>query len=266
MIWQYNPPSFGVKIRQSLLFWEQLSYNYQQNWAMMLYEYSLLMTKKRATNRDGLMITNGDNPYKNNQKITNKNNDLSEFISAIAPKGDQRKIPPLDRWQPTRIHDFDIFIKDNGDWYHEGSKMTRQSLVDLFASVLWGQVENGQRAYFLKTPSDLYRIQVEDVPLFINKVDKIQQEGVDWIVFGTTNGDQIVLDDKPLYFKDFVKEGRVEYRLYLDTRFKLTARIGANVLYHLIEMGELSEIDGKAVLNLTSGGKIHSVQAEMSDD
>lgn len=195
-------------------------------------------------------------------KNINKNSSLNDIMSAISDGEPSRKIPPLDAWQPTAVHDFDIIIKDNGEWYHEGVKMTRQSLVDLFASVLWGQDEDGRQAYFLKTPHDLYRIQVADVPLFVNTVDEVEQDGRTWIVFGTTNGDRIVLDDKPLYFKEFIKDGRAEQRLYIDTRFGLSARIGANVLYHLIEMGELGEMGDKTVLTLMSGGRVHQVETQ----
>lgn len=194
-------------------------------------------------------------------KNINKNNHLQDLLASLSQDGNQtRSIPALDEWSPTLMHDFDIIIQDNGDWYHEGRKMTRQSLVDLFASVLWGEVDaDGRRSYFLKTPSDLYRIRVIDAPLLIASVDEVIQDGVKWIVFGTVHGDRIVLDDKPLYFKDFIKDGRIEQRLYIETRFGLVARVTNNVLYHLVELGVLSEEQGLTVLGIESGGRIHRV-------
>lgn len=191
-------------------------------------------------------------------KISDKNNDLASIISSL---GDGRKIPPLDKWSPTNITPFDIVITDNGDWYHEGSKISRQSLVDLFASVLWAEVHKGQKRHFLKTPTDKYEIQVTDAPLFINSVDKVTHDGHDWIVFGTTHGDRILLDDEPLYFKTVTHEGIPDDRLYIDTRFNLTARISRNVFYHLVELGTLTEEQGQVVLTLQSGGKTHRVIA-----
>lgn len=202
----------------------------------------------------------------NNTQINNKNNVLQDILSHSSPQNN-RKIPPLEKWSPTRVHDFDIFIADNAEWYHEGDKMTRQSLVDLFASVLWGQVgDDGVKCYFLKTPSDMYQIKVFDAPLLINTVDQIEQDGVTWIEFGTTNSDKIILNGSPLYFKKFIKDGKAEDRLYIDTRHQLTARVGANVLYHLIQMGELSEEGGRTMLTLTSGGRTHRVVTEVSHD
>ncbi|MDO4441796.1 MAG: DUF1285 domain-containing protein [Moraxella sp.] len=206
-----------------------------------------------------MMHPKSQNP-RDDSENHNKNNILKS-ISELIPSANTRKIPPLDSWSPTRMHDFDIIIKDNGDWYHEGEKMTRQSLVDLFASVLWGEIdETGKKTYFLKTPSDLYRIQVEDTPLLIHRVDEVIKDGVSWLVFGTTNGDEIVLDDDSVpYFQDFIKDGRTEQRLYIDTRFNLTARMNANVLYHLVEMGKMNEMNDAVTLTLTSGGKTHQL-------
>ncbi len=194
----------------------------------------------------------------NTNKISDKNNDLASIISSL---GDGRKIPPLDKWSPTNITPFDIIIKDNGDWYHEGSKITRQSLVDLFASVLWAENDKGQKRHFLKTPTDKYEIQVADTPLFINTVDIVNQNGDDWIVFGTTNGDSILLDDESLYFKTVIHDGIPDDRLYIDTRFNLTARISRNVFYHLMELGTLTEEQGQTVLILQSGNKTHRLIA-----
>ncbi|MCL1623087.1 DUF1285 domain-containing protein [Moraxella sp. Tifton1] len=206
------------------------------------------------------MTQKNDEITDNQSKNINKNNTIDKLLSEIGNQSSQRKTPPLDAWYPSRVHDFDVVIKDNGEWHHAGSKMTRQSLIDLFASVLWGQVENGQAQYFLKTPSDLYRIQVDDAPLLINTVDEIEQDGEKWIVFGTTTGDQIMLGDDSLYFKEFDKDGRKEQRLYIDARFGLVARISNNVLYHLVEMGELCELGDKTALILKSGGRTHHVE------
>ena len=47
-----------------------------------------------------------------------------------------RKLPPVDQWHPQRIGDIDIRIKADGRWFHEGTEIKRQRLVDLFATVL----------------------------------------------------------------------------------------------------------------------------------
>lgn len=193
----------------------------------------------------------------------NKNNNLEKTLSDLHTQNKQRRIPPVDRWQPSAVSDFDITICDNGDWLHEGVKMTRQSLVDLFASVLWAQRdEHGDWQHYLRTPSDDYRIHVVDAPLFIHRVDVIRQDGIDWIEFGTTNGDRVQLDDLHTpYFKDFHGESR----LYVPVRFSLAARFLNNAFFHLVNLGQLHEIDDetgtKTVLQLTSGGKTYTLIA-----
>lgn len=176
--------------------------------------------------------------------INNKNNDLKnsliQELTTIQTKqvGKVRKIPPLQSWQPIRTTPLDIQIRDNGEWWHDG-----------------------QAIHYLKTPTDKYQIHVTDVPLFINQVTQVTDADGEWIEFGTTNGDVIRLDeDHPLYFKQFGKEERV----YIDTRFGLTARLMNNVMYHLIQLGKLSQIQengqNKTVLKLSSGGKIYQIE------
>ncbi len=198
---------------------------------------------------------------KNSINYNSLNEQLLPFLAkssdGATPK---RKIPPLERWQPTGESDIDIHIRDNGEWYHEGVKMTRQSLVDLFASVLWVEVVDGCMVHYLKTPTDKYRIRVDDAPLFINRVDVVRDDGVDWLEFGTTNGDVIRLDDAHLpYFSHFGDEER----LYVKTRFGLVAKVMNNVMFHLVSLGTLDERiennHNKTVLKLVSGGKIYEI-------
>ena len=190
---------------------------------------------------------------------TQQNHQFNELLSSLTSFGSERKIPPLDEWLPSTITPFNIIIQDNGDWYHNGTKITRQSLVDLFASVLWADMDKGQKRHFLKTPTDKYEITVIDTPLFINHVDKIIQNNDEWIVFSTTHGDTIILDDNPVYFKEFTQENMSEYRPYIDTRFNLSARINRNAFYHLVALGELIDDNGQAVLVVQSGGKTHRI-------
>ncbi|MBX2839724.1 MAG: DUF1285 domain-containing protein, partial [Gammaproteobacteria bacterium] len=44
--------------------------------------------------------------------------------------------PQLRQWQPERTGQIDISIKRNGDWFHEGVRIDRQRMVQLFASIM----------------------------------------------------------------------------------------------------------------------------------
>ena len=60
-----------------------------------------------------------------------------------------RALPPLEKWHPDYCGEMDLKIAANGDWWHEGARMTRQKLVDLFATVLWREPLDGIDRYFL---------------------------------------------------------------------------------------------------------------------
>lgn len=164
-------------------------------------------------------------------------------IAGFSPQ----KLPPLASWNPQRISPFPLRICANGDWIHEGTKMTRQSLIKLFASVLWAEYQNDTLIHYLKTPSDLYQITVEESPLFVNRVEYI--EGV--VVFLTTTDDMVVLSDVHMpFFRCFA----AQMRPYILVRDNLVAKILRNAFYDLVNMGELIEQDGRVCLVITSGG------------
>lgn len=49
-----------------------------------------------------------------------------------AQQSHKRSIPPVDQWQPKRCGKMDLSVKANGEWWHEGQLIKRQSLLDLF--------------------------------------------------------------------------------------------------------------------------------------
>ena len=192
---------------------------------------------------------------------------LSQYLKANAGVREGRSIPPLERWNPQQVSDMDLVIRANGEWWHEGSQVTRESLVSLFATVLWQEEKEGVIEYFLKTPVQKLRIQVEDVPLLINDVGVVEEEGLNWLEFTTTTGDVVRLDDQhQIELQAFSAiEGDastqdtaasvVQIRPYMPVRNGLVALIGRNTFYHLTEIGKLSEREGVTILTLQSGGQ-----------
>ena len=59
--------------------------------------------------------------------------------------------PPLHLWHPSLSGDIDIRIAADGSWHHEGSPITRATLVRLFASILRRE-EDGH--FYLVTPAE----------------------------------------------------------------------------------------------------------------
>lgn len=127
---------------------------------------------------------------------------------------------PVQNWNPDLSGDMDIQVKKDGVWIHEGAPIQRQALVQLFASVI--KYESGE--YFLVTPVEKWRIQVEDRPLQVLLVDT-EQNPIQALL---TNGQRISLDDEhPVKFSDL---GGVEVP---EVYFKhgLWARMGRNAYY-----------------------------------
>ena len=216
---------------------------------------------------------------------------LSQYIKSTKDTREGRAIPPLEKWHPKDIADMDLTIKANGEWWHEGGQMTRESLVSLFATILWKEENNGTIEYFLKTPVQKIRIQVEDAPLLINDVGIVHEDDMSWLEFTTTTGDVVRLDDEhSIVLKaynsnksdfsesDFNNSDKAnqmstaddvadsqelasteQVRPYMMVRNGLTALIGRNTFYHLTKIGALSEENGKTILTLQSGSQSYSL-------
>ena len=214
---------------------------------------------------------------------------LSQYLKSTVGKREGRAIPPLDKWHPKDVADMDLVIKANGEWWHEGGQMTRESLVSLFATILWKEDNNGIIEYFLKTPVQKIRIQVEDAPLLINDVGIVNEGNNRWLEFTTTTGDVVRLDDEHtislrayipeddtsninasnIYDNDKNEENKpsesdTQVRPYMMVRNNLHALIGRNSFYHLTEIGELTERDGETILMLQSGGKSYPLSMPSS--
>lgn len=78
--------------------------------------------------------------------------------------GKNLELPPLHLWNPELSGDIDIVIQRDGQWVHEGGVIKRQPLVNLFASILRRE-DDGD--YYLVTPVEKWRVQVEALPLLV---------------------------------------------------------------------------------------------------
>ena len=171
---------------------------------------------------------------------------ISQYLKN-AQSSHKRSIPPLDQWHPKHCGAMDLKVKANGEWWHEGQLIKRQSMIDLFSTVLWK--EDGR--FYLKTPVEQIEIEVEDEPLFVNSVEQIQLEGLNYIQLSTTTQDVVIVDQEhPIFIREF--DG--ELRPYVHVRFGINALIQRASFFHLVEMGELMENrQGESILLLKSG-------------
>jgi hypothetical protein len=71
---------------------------------------------------------------------------------------DQRRLPPVDRWNPERCGHSGMRIARDGTWFHDGAPIRRSAMVRLFATVLRRESDG---RHVLVTPVEKLEIDVE---------------------------------------------------------------------------------------------------------
>lgn len=146
--------------------------------------------------------------------------------------GSDRGPPPVDKWNPPHCGDIGMEILADGSWKHAGTRITREPLVRLFASIL-RRDEDGET--YLVTPVEKIIVRVEDAPFVAVRADRVGEGREQTIVFTTNVGDMVkcgpahplrvaMRDDEP--------------RPYVLVRGRLEARILRAPFYELVEWSE----------------------------
>ena len=170
---------------------------------------------------------------------------------AAAPHGDGgNMLRDVGRPAP---QEFDIRIAADGSWYHEGGLIARPALVKLFASVLKREADG---SYWLVTPVERGRIDVDDVPFMIVAA-QCEGEGGGQIVRLRTNVDDefILGPDHPLVMR--CPAGGDDLRPYVTVRPGLEGRIARPVFY---ELAEISVEGPQGQIGIWSAGAFFSLE------
>src|SRR5262245_40851814 len=77
----------------------------------------------------------------------------------IAKAAEDRKLPPIESWNPAETAESHMRIAADGTWFHEGRPITRPAMVRAFASLLTRDAEG---RHWLVTPECRQSIDVED--------------------------------------------------------------------------------------------------------
>ncbi len=154
-------------------------------------------------------------------------------------------LAPVESWQPAFCGDLPLLITADGRWLYQGSEIRRQPMVRLFASVLICQ----QQQYYLQTPVEKVRIQVEDAP-FLVVASHWQATAQGPLLTLTTNiGDAVsVTPQYPLRIKEYQRQGLP----YLQLWRGLSARLNRNTYYQLLEQAGEVHCDGARHFQLKS--------------
>jgi hypothetical protein len=154
---------------------------------------------------------------------------------AAARQSDHRQARPAQR----ACGDLPFLIKRDGTWLYRGSAIGRKELVCLFSSVLRRDAEG---EYWLETPVERGRIQVEDTPWVAVELDwGCCGHGPGQCLTFRTNVDQVVTagPDHPIRVRH--DPLTAEPTPYISIRSSedappLEARIGRAVYYELVAL------------------------------
>ncbi|PWG02194.1 DUF1285 domain-containing protein [Sphingosinicella humi] len=172
--------------------------------------------------------------------------DLSTLsLADIARLADERKLPPVESWNPSHCGHSGMRIARDGTWFHEGSPIGRPAMVRLFSTILRREPDG---SHVLVTPVEKLDIDVEDAP-FIAVELKTDGEGRERSLAFRLNTDDLVVagPEHPIRFET----GEDGPRPYIDVRRGLRALLARPVYY---ELAELSLAEGQDPPSLWSNG------------
>lgn len=176
---------------------------------------------------------------------------LSAFLADLG-KEIPGHLPPVHLWNPVHCGDIGMEIRADGSWVHEGSLITREALVRLFASILRRDAEG----YVLVTPVEKVLVRVEDAPFVAIRADRIEngEAGPAW-VFVTNVGDVVVAGrDHPLCLR---RGPKGQIAPYVRVRAALEARVLRAPYYEMAQ--RIERQDG--MLGITSLGVFFPLEA-----
>lgn len=162
-------------------------------------------------------------------------------LSEIAELAAQRKLPPVESWNPTKTGDSEMRIAADGRWFHQGGEITRPAMVRAFSTLLRRETDGG---YWLITPQEKLSIMVDDVP-FIAVEAQIREGN---IAFRLNTDDLVVAGPNNAVETRSYEDVPVPY---VHVRAGLWARCARPVYYELVEHALESDADNPG---LWSGG------------
>jgi hypothetical protein len=172
-------------------------------------------------------------------------------LAEIARLAEEKRLPPVDRWNPSHCGDSEMRIARDGTWFHQGSPIGRAAMVRLFSTILRREPDG---RFVLVTPVEKLDIEVEDAP-FVAIEMKRKGEGRDsTLAFRLNTGDLVVAGaEHPLRF-EAKPDGP---HPYLEVRSGLDALVARPVYY---ELAELALASGDEAAGIWSGGRFFPLE------
>ena len=164
--------------------------------------------------------------------------------------------PARPRRAPVECGDLPFVIRRDGTWLYRGSPINRKELVCLFAGVLRREADG---SFWLQTPAERGRIEVEDAPFVAVELDWTG-DGRQQVLSFRTNVDQVVTagPDHPIRVAHDILT--CEPTPYLTVRpgagtQAVEARINRAVYYELVALAVPEWVGCRRMLGVWSRGK-----------
>ena len=143
---------------------------------------------------------------------------------------DERRLPPVDRWNPQHCGHSGMRIARDGTWYHEGAPIRRPAMVRLFSTVLRREPDG---RHVLVTPVEKLDIEVESTAFRAVEMSREGEGRQQKLAFRLDSGDAVILGpDHPLT----IVETETGPSPRLLVRYGLEAELTRALYYELAEL------------------------------
>lgn len=164
--------------------------------------------------------------------------------------------PPPVRRPPQEMGDLPFLIRRDGTWLYRGTPIPRKELVCLFASVLRREADG---SWWLQTPAERGRIEVEDAPFMAVEMDWTG-DGRQQVLSFRTNVDQVVTagPDHPIRVShDILTCEPIPYILVRpgEGTYGIEARINRATYYELVALAVPEWVGCRRMLGVWSCGR-----------
>jgi len=174
---------------------------------------------------------------------------LGGLEAALREAGD-RRIPPVECWDPPYCGDIGLRILRDGTWLYQESAIRRPALVKLFASVLRRDADG---RHYLVTPVEKVDVAVEDAPFLAVEMEVKGKGRRQTLIFRSNVDDVFALGDAhPLRLAPQSRGGG--NKPYVLVRGRLEALVARSIYYDLVDLAVAERQGGKEAVGLWSGG------------
>ena len=164
--------------------------------------------------------------------------DLAKLnLSDIAELVANRKLPPVESWEPAETGDSEMRIASDGKWFHQGGEITRPAMIRAFSSLM-RRDSDGQ--HWLVTPQQKLSIIVDDAPFIAAELQSEGEGQARSLAFRLNTDDLVFADaEHPIEVRDGLP--------YLHVRGGMWAKLARPVYYELANLALAENADAPSI-------------------